>query len=150
MNAADVMRGTAAPGAAAAGAAGAAAGAAGAAAAAADPLASNIDTATPTKSSHIFPAIHASASGLATVDTVKDGPHNRTLSSAWVMEDSCPNIAKAAAAIKRNLSLAKSDRDTSARRASVKLSVRCFTRTGTSLDCAADWKEDVNLSRHES
>jgi hypothetical protein len=136
-------------GAAAAAAAGAAADAVAAAlAAAAGTAASNIAAATPAKSSHIFPAIHASASGFATVDTdANDGPHSSAVTSAVAMDASCPNIAKAAAAMKRNLSLAKRDRDTSARSATVKLSVRCLTRTGTSLEWGADWKEEVYLNR---
>ncbi len=56
-------------------------------------------------------------------------------------------MANAEAAIKRNLSLAKRDRETSARSIRVKLCVRCLTRVGTSLECGADWKEDVYLMK---
>ncbi len=93
---------------------------------------------TTTKSSHALAAIHPNASGFATAEhDASDGPLINAESSAELITPSCRRMANAQDAMKRSLSLAKSDLDTSARSMRVKFSVRCLTRVGMSLECAA-------------
>ena len=96
---------------------------------------SNIDTETATKSSHILDVIHAAASGFAAAaDDISDWQLIKALRSDAAMAPSCAKMAKAAAEINKNLSLEKSDLETSDRSMRVKFSMRCFARVGMSLD----------------
>jgi hypothetical protein len=93
---------------------------------------------TPTNSSHALAAIHPNASGFAPAEhEASDGPLINAESSAELITPSCRKMAKAQDAIKRSLSLANNDLETSARSMRVKFSVRCLTRVEMSLDCAA-------------
>ena len=108
---------------------------------------SNIIAETPTKSSHTFAATQPRASAFAAADDdeASGGPHINAASSAEETNPSWRSMAKAADDIKRSLSRANRDLDTSESSMRVKFSVRCFTRVGMSLEFAADWKEDVYL-----
>ena len=105
---------------------------------------SNIIPQTPTKSSHTLAATHPNASAFAAAGKfacdadASGGPDINAAISAGGMVPSLRRIAKAAEDIKRSLSRANSDLDTSERSIRVKFSVRCFTRVGMSLECAAD------------
>ena len=108
---------------------------------------SNIIPQTPTKSSHTLAATHPNASAFAAAEMAgklacdadaSGGPDINAAISAGGMVPSLRRMAKAAEDIKRSLSRANSDLDTSERSIRVKFSVRCFTRVGMSLECTAD------------